>query len=73
MGAEGEIMLGQIWKEYGQSPRVWAAAATALAIIFEDKTGLSKDQIFNLVITIGVAIAGVSIRPPRPTDTQVKS
>jgi len=61
-------MFASIWEEYIRSPRVWAAVATALAVIFEDKTGLTKDQIFNLVIVAGTIIAGVSVRPPRPVD-----
>jgi nitrate/nitrite transporter NarK len=49
-----------------KSKRVWAALAAVAVVVLKDRTGLSDDQITNLVIAVGSWIVGDSLRATTP-------
>ena len=55
-----------MFNELLKSKRVWAALAAVAVVVLKDRTGLSDDQITNLVIMVGSWIVGDSLRATTP-------
>jgi hypothetical protein len=55
-----------------KSKRFWLSAAAVAAILLQDKTGLSADQITNVVLAIGAWVVGDSLRPVDPKPEVAK-
>jgi nitrate/nitrite transporter NarK len=55
-----------MFNELLKSKRVWAALAAVAVVVLKDRTGLSEDQITQLVIAIGSWIVGDSLRATTP-------
>ena len=49
-----------------KSKRFWLTAAAVAAVILKDRTGLTDEQITNLVLAIGSWVVGDSLRPATP-------
>jgi nitrate/nitrite transporter NarK len=55
-----------MFNELLKSKRVWAAFAAVAVVVLKDRTGLSEDQITQLVIAVGAWIVGDSLRATTP-------
>ena len=55
-----------------KSKRFWLSAAAIAVILLQDRTGLSAEQITNVVLAIGAWVVGDSLRPtdPKPEVTK---
>ena len=55
-----------------KSKRFWLSAAAVAVILLQDRTGLSAEQITNVVLAIGAWVVGDSLRPtdPKPEVTK---
>lgn len=49
-----------------KSKRFWLTAAAIAVVVLKDKTGLSDEQLTELVLAVGALIVGDSIRPVDP-------
>ena len=55
-----------------KSKRFWLSAAAIAVILLQDRTGLSAEQITNVVLAIGAWVVGDSLRPTDPKPEVVK-
>ena len=55
-----------------KSKRFWLTAAAVAVVVLKDKTGLSDDQITNLVLAVGSWVVGDSLRPINPKPEVAK-
>jgi len=49
-----------------KSKRFWLTAAAIAVVVLKDKTGLSDEQLTELVLALGALVVGDSIRPVDP-------
>ncbi len=49
-----------------KSKRFWLTAAAIAVVVLKDKTGLSDEQLTELVLAVGALVVGDSIRPVDP-------
>lgn len=49
-----------------KSKRFWLTAAAVAVVVLKDKTGLSDEQLTELVLAVGALVVGDSIRPVDP-------
>ena len=54
------------FNELLKSKRFWLTAAAIAVAVLKDKTGLSDQQIAEIVLAIGAWVVGDSIRPADP-------
>lgn len=52
-----------------KSKRFWLTAAAVAVVFLKDKTGLSDQQITELVLSVGALVVGDSIRPVDPVKS----
>lgn len=52
-----------------KSKRFWLTAAAVAVVVLRDKTGLSDQQITELVLAVGAWVVGDSIRPVDPVKS----
>jgi hypothetical protein len=55
-----------------KSKRFWLSAAAIAVILFQDRTGLTPDQIKSVVLSIGAWVVGDSLRPTDPKPEVAK-
>lgn len=49
-----------------KSKRFWLTAAAIAVVVLKDKTGLTDEQLTELVLAVGALVVGDSIRPVDP-------
>lgn len=49
-----------------KSKRFWLTAAAVAVVVLKDKTGLTDEQLTELVLAVGALVVGDSIRPVDP-------
>lgn len=52
-----------------KSKRFWLTAAAVAVVVLRDKTGLTDQQITELVLAVGAWVVGDSIRPVDPVKS----
>lgn len=52
-----------------KSKRFWLTAAAIAVVVLKDKTGLTDEQLTELVLAVGALVVGDSIRPVDPVKS----